>query len=92
MFSVLKLAVTIFFALVVTSTAVTLNTTISFEDSEGGDSRESTSVLSSKQIITAANNEPANLFGSDLERDFFLFQDSPIRLVIQHLISPLQEM
>ena len=75
MFSVLKLAVTIFFALVVTSTAVTLNTTISFEDSEGGDSRESTSVLSSKQIITAANNEPANLFGSSTTetRDFFLF-------------------
>lgn len=72
--SVLKPAVTIF-ALVVTSTAVTINTTISFEDSEGGDSRESTSVLSSKQIITALNNEPANLFGSSTTetRDFFLF-------------------
>ena len=74
MFSVLKLAVTIF-ALVVTSTAVTINTTISFEDNEGGDSRESTTVLSSKQIITAANNEPANLFGSSTTetRDFVLF-------------------
>ena len=74
MFSVLKLAVTIF-ALVVTFTAVTINATIGFEDNEGGDSHKSTSVLSSKQIITAANNEPANLFGSSTTetRDFYLF-------------------
>jgi hypothetical protein len=76
MISVLQLlGVTIF--VLVTSTAVTINTTISLEEiNEGVDlpAIAITSVLSSKQIIAAAN-EPAkaNLFGSSTERDFFLF-------------------
>ena len=79
MISVLQLlGVTIF--VLVTSTAVTINTTISLEEikeeiNEGVDLVPAiTSVLSSKQIIAAAN-EPAkaNLFGSSTERDFFLF-------------------
>jgi hypothetical protein len=60
MLSVLQLiGVTIF--VLVTSTAATINTTISLEEINKG------------VDLAAANNEPANLFGSSIERDFFLF-------------------